>query len=118
MERFIPPAVRYKDMLEKPLFFTVMEFNSLNQLVEVDLTGSTATFTMVRDGTITKKIDAVACVIDPDQVTNKGQLQYNWITGDLDTLGNYKGYVTITNAASRPMTLPDAPIPIQVKGLD
>lgn len=118
MTRFIEPVVRYKDMLEQPLFFTVMEFNDLNQLEAVNLTGSTATFTMVREGVTTKKIDAASCVIDPDQNNNKGELQYNWATGDLDTIGNYKGYVTVTDAASRPYTLPEAPIPISVVDLD
>lgn len=114
MSRFIRPVVRYKDMLEQPLFFTVMEFNSLNELVEVDLTGSTATFTMVREGVTTKKIDAIACVIAPDQVANKGELQYNWAAGDLDTVGDYKGYITVMDSASRPYTLPEAPIPITI----
>lgn len=117
MSRFIKPVVRYKDMLEQPLFFTVMEFDSTNQLIEVDLTGATATFTMVRDGGTTKKIDAEACVIAPDQVADKGELQYNWSAGDLDTVGNYKGYITITSSG-RPYTLPEEPIPIQIKGLD
>lgn len=118
MSRFIKPVIRYKDMLELPIFYTVMKRNEQNVLVTVDLTGFSATFTMVRDGTTTKKIDGAACVIDPDQVANTGRLQYNWSAGDLDTLGNYKGYVTLTNPSSRPETLPEDPIPIQIKGLD
>lgn len=118
MNRFIRPAIRYIDDLEPSISFTVMERDDTNVLVPVDLTGFTATFTMVRDGTTTKKIDAVAMVIDPDQVGNTGQLQYNWGAGDLDTLGNYKGYVTLIDSGSRPSTLPESAIPIVVKGLD
>lgn len=118
MGRFIRPAIRYVDDLEPSIFFTVMERDATNTLVPVDLTGFTAAFTMVRDGTTTKKIDAAAMVIDADQVTNPGQLQYDWATGDLDTLGNYKGYVTLIDAGARPSTLPESAIPIVVKGLD
>ena len=118
MTRFIKPVVRYKDMLETSVFFKVMERDAQNNLVAVDLTGFTAKFTMVQDGTTTKKIDDVDMVIDPDQVANTGQLQYNWVVGDLDTLGNFKGYIKLIDSSARPAGFPEDAVPIIVKGFD
>ena len=57
------------------------------------------------DPTTSPKIDA-AVTIDPDQVTNKGKVTYDWISGDTDTKGVYFAEVEVLYG-TKPLTFPN-----------
>ena len=62
----------------------------------VDLTGKTVTidaWAYDSDGTI--KISSGACVVDPDQVTNKGLVRYSFVPADVDTEARYKAVLHV-----------------------
>lgn len=75
----------------------------------VDLTGCAAQFHMLAAfgqpaGVL--KVNAAA-VIDPDQVTNKGKVSYNWVAADTNTAGTYFGEFQITFPGGGIETWPD-----------
>ena len=55
----------------------------------VNLTGCTITCTMelVKDGSLKISAQSTGISIAADQVTNKGQFDYQWQSGDTDTEG-------------------------------
>lgn len=61
---------------------------------EFDLSGSTAKFRMRPALVQTLKVDAVATPLN--QTTNKGGIQYDWISADLDTEGIYYFWWRVT----------------------
>lgn len=46
-------------------------------------------FFMYNPKTKVAKISAAAVIADPDQVANKGKCTYQWLTGELDTVGSW-----------------------------
>ena len=78
----------------------------------IDLTGYTAVFYMRLPGETTNKVDGLVCVIDPDQITNKGVVRYWWDASDVDTALDYDAEVKATDGAGKFVRFPrdkDAP---------
>jgi hypothetical protein len=72
----------------------------------VNLTAATgAFFIMVNAQTGAIKVNA-ACVIDPDQVNNTGQVTYNFQAIDVDTTGTYKCEVRVNWNTGTQSTFP------------
>lgn len=59
-----------------------------------DLTASTVKFQMRAEGSSTLKVDAAATVTD----AVNGEVQYDWATGNTDTVGDYVGWWRVTTA--------------------
>jgi hypothetical protein len=56
----------------------------------IDLTSATgAVFIMSEQGATTPKINRVACTIESPATS--GWLRYDWVSGDTDTSGTYRG---------------------------
>jgi hypothetical protein len=71
----------------------------------IDLTGSTIKFHMRLSGQPIK-VNAAA-VVNPDQVTYKGQGWYPWIAADTDTIGEFQAEVRVTYSTGKVETFPN-----------
>lgn len=72
----------------------------------LSLSGATVKFHM-SDQKHVVIIDAVATV-DPDQVTNKGRVSYQWVSGDTDDTGVFLAEWQVTFAGGTILTFPNA----------
>lgn len=74
----------------------------------VDLTGANILCTMKLKTGGAAKIDrqSAGIVIDPDQVANKGEFEYQWQSGDTDTVGIYNIEFEITLSGGGELTVP------------
>jgi len=90
----------------------------------IDLSGATINCTMKKPFTDTPKIDrqTAGIEIDPDQTNNKGEFQYNWQTGDTDTVGLFYISFEVNPVSGGKFTLPrpdEFPAAVVIaKGLD
>lgn len=73
-------------------------------IAPVDLTGCTAQFVMINRLGETVKVNQPADILSP---TTSGQVQYQWVSGDTDTVGSYKIVIHITYASGKVRTFPD-----------
>lgn len=64
-------------------------------------------FTLKNPALSTPKVDRAAAAIDPDQVINTGQVDYNWAGTDTDTPGAYNAEFEITPGSGGKFTLPN-----------
>lgn len=69
----------------------------------VDLTGSTITFTMRNRSDATIKVNAGSCTITS---ATAGEVEYRWASSDLDTAGIYDGEFSIVFPGPTTLTLP------------
>lgn len=67
-----------------------------------DLTGATVKFIMRADGQIAPKINALAVIVDPVAAV----VRYDWVVGDTDELGIFKGEWQVTYPGDKPQTFP------------
>lgn len=79
----------FKDNLGPSLAYTITS-NS----IAVDLTGATVKLLMRPLGSQAHKVDASATVVSA--VT--GEVQYDWVTGDTDTVGQYIAWFEVTRS--------------------
>lgn len=97
--------LKRNDTLPK-IKIAVVERNSDNPglTTPVDLTGATATFTMVTDDDArTVKVNAETATITSDV---GGLIEYAWTSSDTDTVGDYLGEFEITLGGGK-ITLPN-----------
>lgn len=71
--------------------------------VTVDLTGLTITLKVTDSAGVQRDFTGVA---DPDQVTNKGKMSYEWAEGDMDVAGRFKAVVHVVFADTTDQTFP------------
>jgi len=70
----------------------------------IDLTDATATFTMVlADNDRTVKVDEAEAEVY--EATN-GEVRYNFVASDVDTVGEYYGFFEITYSGGKKQTVP------------
>jgi hypothetical protein len=79
----------------------------------LDLTGITVRFKMRGATLSTTKVDSPA-VPDPDQITNKGKVKYEWADSDVDTPGNFVGEFKLFSGG-KPLTFPNGSNYIQIE---
>jgi hypothetical protein len=51
--------------------------------------------------------ESTGITIDPDQVNNKGQAEYQWQAGETATAGLYYIWFKVTTSGGKPVTYPD-----------
>lgn len=68
----------------------------------LNLTGCTVTFTM-KDRTGAVKVNAAA--VDLTNAVN-GEMEYRWVSTDVDTVGTFLGTFRIVLGSGKPLTLP------------
>lgn len=68
-----------------------------------DITGNLGVRFHMRDAAGTTKIDAAMTVVS----AGDGQVRYDWVSGDTDTVGVYQAEVEVTYADSKPETFPN-----------
>ena len=88
--------IKRNDTLSKPKIRVVTKDpQNPTKKIPVDLSGGSATFTMVeKDSPTTKKIDAAtATIVSPGTL---GEVEYDWEGTDTDTSGDYLGEFEIT----------------------
>jgi hypothetical protein len=91
--------------------FWIKQFDTLPALeldllrgdgVPQNLTGCTARFLMRLRGQNDATVNAAATIVD----AVNGIVRYDWVAGDTDTAGVYKGEVEVTTAGSQRVTFP------------
>lgn len=79
----------------------------------IDLTGITVRFKMRGTTLVTTKVDKPA-IPDPDQITNKGKVKYEWEDADVDSAGSFVGEFKLFSAG-KPLTIPNGNNYIQIE---
>lgn len=78
----------------------------------VDLTNATVRFHMKAIGAETSKVDSSAILQD----AANGVVQYNWVSGDTDTVGSYQAEFEVTYSDATVETFPnDSYLSISIK---
>lgn len=72
--------------------------------VAIDLSGASVRFHMKGVGETTLKVDEAATVPNP----SGGVVQYNWVSGDTDTVGSYRAEFEVTFAGGAVETFPNS----------
>jgi hypothetical protein len=84
-----------------PLIATLLDADD----AAIDLTGATVTLSMALPNSTTKKINASACTV-LNQSTDKGGVQYNFTSGNVDTAGDYDAEFKVTFAGGAVVLYP------------
>lgn len=79
----------------------------------IDLSGITVRFKMRGETLKTTKVDSPA-EADPDQITNKGKVKYEWADSDVDQAGNFVGEFKLFSGG-KPLTIPNGNNYIQIE---
>jgi hypothetical protein len=75
----------------RSLYAKLQRYNTTTKKWEaVDLTGATVKFRMVDDSDDSVKVDDKDATVDD---ATEGQVSYSWADADIDTAGNYWGWI-------------------------
>lgn len=79
----------------------------------IDLSGLDVHFKMRGSTLKTTKVDKPA-IPDPDQITNRGKVKYEWDAEDVDSPGNFVGEFRFLSDG-KPLTVPNGNTYIQIE---